>query len=410
MAKILLFLCLLFPVGYAWDLDQRPNQVHLSYGETSADMYVTWNTYAPTKTSAVLYGNKLNYMTALGSQTKFTTGNNTQYVHRAVMSKLQTDTSYLYRVGDDSGGWSDVFEFTSIGCQSPKLAVYGDMGLENAKSLPYLKEMAQDGKFDAVLHVGDFAYDMHDENGAVGDKFMNKIQSIAAYVPYMTSVGNHESYQNYSNYKNRFTMPTATANNNKNFYYNFTLGDACFISYSTEFYFTDIKAALVQFEWLNKTLQAQNCPWLITFGHRPMYCSNSDHDDCTKVFSIIRLALEQLFYDNNVDIAIAAHEHSFEVTTRMFNNKTDPNGIYHIVSGSAGCREDHDPFRHHNNPWSVFRSIDYGYGIMEITNSTHINWKQYSVDTREAELRSVFGGGGTPPYPQKVIYEQWFTK
>ena len=23
-------------------------------------------------------------------------------------------------------------------------------------------------------------------------------------------------------------------------------------------------------------------PWIITMGHRPMYCSNSDRDDCTK--------------------------------------------------------------------------------------------------------------------------------
>ena len=30
------------------------------------------------------------------------------------------------------------------------------------------------------------------ENGHVGDEFMNKIQPIAAYVPYMTSPGNHE--------------------------------------------------------------------------------------------------------------------------------------------------------------------------------------------------------------------------
>jgi hypothetical protein len=30
------------------------------------------------------------------------------------------------------------------------------------------------------------------ESGRVGDDFMNKIQPIAAYVPYMTSPGNHE--------------------------------------------------------------------------------------------------------------------------------------------------------------------------------------------------------------------------
>jgi len=30
------------------------------------------------------------------------------------------------------------------------------------------------------------------EESRVGDDFMNKIQPIAAYVPYMTSPGNHE--------------------------------------------------------------------------------------------------------------------------------------------------------------------------------------------------------------------------
>jgi len=30
------------------------------------------------------------------------------------------------------------------------------------------------------------------DNARVGDDFMNQIQSIAAYVPYMTCPGNHE--------------------------------------------------------------------------------------------------------------------------------------------------------------------------------------------------------------------------
>ena len=33
---------------------------------------------------------------------------------------------------------------------------------------------------------------MHQDGGQVGDAFMNQIQPIAAYLPYMTSVGNHE--------------------------------------------------------------------------------------------------------------------------------------------------------------------------------------------------------------------------
>lgn len=47
--------------------------------------------------------------------------------------------------------------------------------------------------FDAILHVGDFGYDMVDDEGRVADAFMNQIQDIAAYLPYMTCVGNHEN-------------------------------------------------------------------------------------------------------------------------------------------------------------------------------------------------------------------------
>ena len=30
-------------------------------------------------------------------------------------------------------------------------------------------------------------------------------------------------------------------------------------------------------------------PWVIAYGHRPMYCSNDDGDDCTLPDSKVRL-------------------------------------------------------------------------------------------------------------------------
>lgn len=84
-----------------------------------------------------------------------------------------------------------------------------------AKSMTHLQEETMNGDYDAILHVGDFAYDMinvclkmllnsdllyfciilynFQDDGKVGDVFMNQIESIAAYVPYMTCVGNHEN-------------------------------------------------------------------------------------------------------------------------------------------------------------------------------------------------------------------------
>ena len=44
---------------------------------------------------------------------------------------------------------------------SPSFAIYGDMGNKNAVSLPALQRETQSGTYDMILHIGDFAYDMH---------------------------------------------------------------------------------------------------------------------------------------------------------------------------------------------------------------------------------------------------------
>lgn len=63
----------------------------------------------------------------------------------------------VYRVGSDLG-WSPIFWFKAIkngSDWSPRLAVYGDLGNDNSKSLPRLQEDAQSGRFDAIHHNGE---------------------------------------------------------------------------------------------------------------------------------------------------------------------------------------------------------------------------------------------------------------
>ena len=70
-----------------------------------------------------------------------------------------------------SGNSSDLFYFTSMPAGvdwSPKLLVYGDMGKEGgSQSLPSLFKEAASGEYSAVLHVGDFAYDLDSAGGEV---------------------------------------------------------------------------------------------------------------------------------------------------------------------------------------------------------------------------------------------------
>ena len=55
--------------------------------------------------------------------------------------------------------------------------------------MPYLQKGALENRFDMAIHVGDFAYDMYEDNGLRGDVFMEQIESIASLIPYMTCPG-----------------------------------------------------------------------------------------------------------------------------------------------------------------------------------------------------------------------------
>lgn len=386
----------------------QPEQIHLSYPDIPTKMTATWSTFSDTNSSICEYGEtRLLSHWAEGFSTLFVDGGpqrHSQFIHRVTMTDLIPGQKYWYHCGSDLG-WSELYTFYALknGTNwSPSLAIFGDLGNENAQSLPYLQEESQRGVYDMILHVGDFAYNMDTNNAQIGDEFMRQIQPIAAYAPYMVCVGNHEHAYNFSNYKNRFTMP----NTMDNMMYTFDIGPVHFIAFSTEFYFyAGLKEVSRQYEWLEKELKEANNaenralrPWIVTFGHRPMYCSNNDGDDCSKSTSVIRVGLpvvhwfglEELFNRHGVDVALWAHEHSYERLWPVYNTTvmngsyefpyTNPKATVHITTGSAGCWSKHDGFEKSAPPWTAFRSIDYGYTRMRAHNSTHLYFEQVSVD------------------------------
>lgn len=412
-STLIAFLCIFISAPCAFSvLMTQPEQVHISYGSVPSEMMITWVTLDPTNTSTVEYGfSKLN-MRKTGNVTKFVDGginSRVLYIHRVLLTNLIPGSSYVYHCGS-TDGWSAIFWFTAMksgASWSPKFAVYGDMGNVNAQSLPRLQEEIQKGTYDAVLHVGDLAYDMDTDDAKVGDEFMRQIETIAAYVPYMTCVGNHENAYNFSNYVNRFSMMNEEGIINNHFY-SFDIGPAHIIGFSTEFYFfyeygwTQI---VRQYEWLENDLKKANLPenrakrpWIITMGHRPMYCSTDDADDCTHKESIIRkgipilkaFGLEDLFYKYGVDLEFWAHEHVYERLWPVYDRNvyngsydfpyTNPKAPVHIITGSAGCQERHDPFVKNPPAWSALRNADYGYTRMAILNNTHLYLEQVSDD------------------------------
>lgn len=379
---------------------------------------MTWSTLNATGKSVCEYGVHDLDTSAEGHATKFVDGGSErrfQFMHRVTLRNLQPNTDYRYHCGNNQHGWSNLFTFRTNqldNAWSPRLAIFGDMGNENAQSMPRLQRDTANGLYDAILHVGDFAYDMDWENGAVGDEFMNQIESIAAYVPYMVCAGNHEQKYNFSNYKARFSMP----GDSNSLFYSFDLGPVHFVGLHSEVYYQvqyGLKLIVQQFVWLKEDLRRANenrkeRPWIITFAHRPMYCSTDDGDDCRNHETLIRVGLpifnmfglEDLFYENGVDLEIWAHEHTYERLWPLYNYKvfngsaehpyTNPGAPVHIITGSAGCRERVDPFVKDVPEWSAFRTSDYGYTRLQVHNATHLYFEQVSDDKDGEIIDSVW--------------------
>lgn len=403
----IIFVVTCLPFSLCYDCAYcQPEQVHLAFGEKSNDIVVTWTTYNDTEESIVKYGQGMMNNTAHGSSGLFIDGGHLkrqQWIHRVTLRDLHFNTKYVYHVGS-SYGWSDVYYFKTPPEGEQwilRAALYGDMGTENAHSMSYLQEESQRGLYDVIIHVGDFAYDMHDNNAQVGDQFMRQIQSVAAYVPYMTCPGNHEEKYNFSNYKARFSMPGPY----DSMMYSWDLGPVHFISISTEFYYFlnyGFHMVRTQYEWLKNDLDEatkpenrQKRPWIVLYGHRPMYCSNSDDIDCSLEYTrvglpILRLyGLESYLKDYGVDLVIWAHEHSYERTWPLFDKRVyngsyeqpyvNPGAPVHVVTGSAGCKEDLSPFSGPRPYWSAVRVYDYGYTKFYVYNNTHMHLEQISA-------------------------------
>lgn len=421
------WLIVLVVVGVIWTCPCRaldghqPEQLHLSYPDDPTQMTVTWTTFDDTNSSICKYGEGSLYeFMAIGSSSQFVDGgieHRTQWIHRVTLDGLTPGQRYFYHCGSD-WGWSELFFFMALRpagtSWSPRFALFGDMGNGNAHSMPFLQEDTQRGVYDAIIHVGDFAYDMDTDNGRVGDEFMRQIQPIAAYTPYMVCVGNHEQAYNFSNYKNRFSMPRT----NDNMFFTFDIGPVHFISFSTEFYFFTqygFRQIARQYHWLEDELRRANepeartrTPWIVTYGHRPMYCSNNNTDDCTDIDSVVRVGipvlkwygLEELFYKYGVDLSLWAHEHSYERLFPIYNREvmngsyeepyTNPGAPVHLTTGSAGCDEAHDDFRMDTPYYTAFRSADYGFTRMTVYNETHLHMEQISAEKKAAVIDDVW--------------------
>ncbi|CAD5232057.1 unnamed protein product [Bursaphelenchus xylophilus] len=398
-----------------------PEQVHLSLADDPTSMKVQFVTLHDVLSApSVLYSFDDGILNRVEPATvkKFVYDNVVRYIYTAELKNLPPKTNVRYKVGSVEEWYPQAqsFNFTTFpeGNDFPyRMCIMGDLGVFKGDSLPYLIQDAQQGLYDILVHVGDIAYDLHTNSGYVGDEFMRGLEPAVAHVPYIVIAGNHEDDKfNFSNYRYRFDMPNDPFGDNQ--FYSFDLGPVHFIGISTEFYgfFYEYgqESVFTQYNWLIDDLKKananrENVPFIVSWQHRPFYCSNSNSFECSSFEnSLIRKGfqdmpgLEDVFIEYGMDIAFWGHEHSYERFYPIFNRTAykssdvsddpydNPVAPTYIITGSAGCHSTPAAFAEVPVNHSAFRSEDFGYTIMTVLNKTHLLLEQISIEQQKRHV------------------------
>ncbi|KAK7404269.1 hypothetical protein VNO78_05025 [Psophocarpus tetragonolobus] len=320
------------------------------------------------------------------------------YIHSAVMTGLKPSSTFSYKYGSDSVGWSQQIKFSTPpagGSDELRFIAFGDMGktpLDASEehyiqpgALSVIKAIANDvnsNNINSVFHIGDISY-------ATGflvewDFFLHLINPIASRLSYMTAIGNHErDYVGSGSifvtpdsggecgvpYETYFPMPTSSKDKP---WYSIEQGSVHFTVMSTEHDWTKNSE---QYDWMQKDMASVNrrkTPWIIFMGHRNMYTSYVGLFPPKKVFI---KAVEPLLLKYKVDLVLFGHVHNYERTCSVFQDECkamptkDKNGVdtydgknysapVQVVIGMAGFTL--DKFNNVKS-WSLKRISEFGY-------------------------------------------------
>ena len=299
-----------------------PEQIRLAYNSSDmSTMRVSWVTLNFTATSTVQFSALGKQYSVTGTQSTYTFGNWKGWIHTAVMTGLVPSATYSYRVGDASDGWSASYNFTVVsGAGTLRFVQIGDMDDTNASTstINAIAALAQKGEIDFVLHTGNFYADFEAKHW---DAFFRKIINITAYVPYMTSAGNHELPANFEAFLHRNVMPTLPSTPSGPapgvptacafracMYFGIEIGPLHLTVLHSESVFDTPDVDPPQAEFLAADLAVASAGlWKVATTHRPLYCTFDFGAACTTEAATLRGQTETILIYSGVDLVLSSH-------------------------------------------------------------------------------------------------------
>ena len=235
--------------------------------------------------------------------------------HSAVVSQLEPNTLYIYRVGngaENNAYWSEWFQFTtaSDNADKPFSFIYFGDAQNNVKSLwsrVIRNSYKQYPQVDFMLHAGDLIND-RDANFEWGEWF-HAGSFIHATVPSIMTPGNHEYRDGVlsSLWRPQFTLPeNGPTKALKETCYAIDYENMKLISIDGEAFDEHKEARIAQTKWLDSVLRTNTKKWTTITTHYPIYSTAKGRDN-----KKLRKAFKPLIDKYGVDLVLQGHDHTY---------------------------------------------------------------------------------------------------
>ncbi|WP_152524687.1 purple acid phosphatase family protein [Novosphingobium lindaniclasticum] len=239
--------------------------------------------------------------------------------HSAVLTGLEPDTVYAYRVGDGAQ-WSEWFQFRTAAREAkPFRFIYmGDMQnqilSEASRTLRIAFRQAGDAAF--TIHAGDLI-NRHDSDAEWGEWFASG-GFLYAQTPQMPTPGNHEYVRDEAaragssingQWRRQFTLPEngpaeVPASRETSWYTDYQ--GLRLISIDSMQVDRDETARKAIVTWLDGLLAKNPNRWTVLFLHFPLFSSEPGRDNPK-----VRAALKPLIDKYHVDLVLQGHDHGY---------------------------------------------------------------------------------------------------
>lgn len=254
-------------------------------------------------------------VTVKGSHSPWEAGSKDAMGHKVIFENLLPETSYVYRVGNNSQ-WSEWFQFkTASKVTKPFTFIYlGDIQNDIKSHGSRLVRQAYSHFSDAnfILYAGDL---VSRNTESYWSEFFYAGGWIYGTIPSLPTPGNHEYYTSgegkarlfSDHWKQIFTMPDNSPSpefDARTYYMDYQ--GVRFVSIDSPGMTFNEENGKLSLQWLEKTLASNPHRWTVVFTHFPVY-SCSEGRDNKKYRDMVKPVLEKY----GVDLVLQGHDHTY---------------------------------------------------------------------------------------------------